>query len=434
VPGITQAAVIAREDTAGDRRLVAYVVPSTDTQGAPASIDLPAVRQRLSAALPDYMVPAAFVVLEALPLTPNGKLDRPGLPAPEGTGLAADYVAPTTPEEVLLCDLVAELLGLPRVGLADNFFRLGGHSLMAARLAARVLTRLGHELPIRTIFEYPILRDLASQIGIVTDRTTVFDVLLPIRTTGSLPPLFCLHPVGGLCWSYTNLLRHTDEEQPIYGIQARGFSDDRRLPETFDELIAESLAQIRHVRAHGPYRLLGWSFGGILAHVLATRLQAEGERVDRLVLFDSYPPVKRPPDPARREPEPRGIWHDLAMATDLTIPSEPADLVLDADTIHALARAQSHILGSLPLHQLEQVAAVMANNSRFMPTLKIEPFDGDILLYVVTRRHPDFDSKSMNPTAWVPYCHGTIRTIAIDATHNKMLMPEALKQIGRLPF
>ncbi len=154
-PAIAQAAVIARTDGAGDPRLVAYLVPRQPAPQQPDALDLQALRQHLATQLPDYMIPAAFVVLAALPLTPNGKLDRAALPAPEGSGLATDYVAPTTPEETLLCDLVADLLGLDRVGLADNFFHLGGHSLLATRLAARIRARLGRELPIRTIFEHP---------------------------------------------------------------------------------------------------------------------------------------------------------------------------------------------------------------------------------------------------------------------------------------
>ena len=113
---------------------------------------------------------------------------------------------------------------------------------------------------------------------------------------------------------------------------------------------------------------------------------------------------------------------------------DAANTVLDAEMIFALAREQSHILGALTFRQLTQIAAVMANNSRLMPTIQLARFDGDIHLYVVTRRPPDFDRVGKNPKAWEPYCGGAIRTIAIDSTHNKMLSPAALKQIGSLPL
>ena len=153
-PGIAQAAVITREDGTGDQRLVAYLAGAKE-------VDLQELRRHLALRLPEYMVPSAFVVLEALPLTANGKLDRKALPLPEGSGLAAGYVAPITPEEILLCDLVAELLGIEQAGLADNFFHLGGHSLLATRLAAQVRTRLDRELPLRSVFETPLLGGLA---------------------------------------------------------------------------------------------------------------------------------------------------------------------------------------------------------------------------------------------------------------------------------
>ncbi len=142
------------------QRLVAYVVPGKDAKGEPEAIDLGALRQSLAARLPDYMVPAAFVVLEALPLTPNGKLDRKALPAFEGLGLAAGYAPPTRPEEVLLCDLTAELLGLERVGLADNFFHLGGDSISSIRLVSRARER-GLLITPRDVFLHPVLGDLA---------------------------------------------------------------------------------------------------------------------------------------------------------------------------------------------------------------------------------------------------------------------------------
>jgi hypothetical protein len=189
-PEITQAAVVACGDLADEKRLVAYLVPRKDVSARAKVSDLPALRQRLAAWLPEYMVPATFVLMEALPLSPSGKLDRKGLPAPQASGLAADHVVPISPKEILLCDLVSELLQVERVGLTDDFFQLGGHSLLATRLAAKIRVNLGSDLPIHAIFEHPRIGDLSKHICVVTDSTSAFDVLLPIRAGGSLPPLF----------------------------------------------------------------------------------------------------------------------------------------------------------------------------------------------------------------------------------------------------
>ena len=429
-PEIAEAAVVVRNDPAGDQRLVAYLVAHLTTDGTAREIETQTVRERLASSLPHYMIPAAFVVLDALPTTRSGKIDRAALPDPEPTGIAGGYVAPRTPEESLLCQLVADLLGLERVGLADHFFHVGGHSLTAMRLAAQIRDRLGRELPIHAVFEHPVLGDLAKRIGLVTDSMAAFDVLLPIRTTGSLPPLFCLHPGAGLCWPYTNLLHSTSAEQPIYGIQARGFGGGGRLPETLEEVAEESLHAIRRVRPTGPYRLLGWSFGGILAHMIASRLQAAGEQVDSLILFDSYPP---PPSSQTYEPDPAAIWREIGLGTNLILPDEGSGQVLDTDAVLALARAQSHILGTFPKAHLEGLNAVMRNNARLLQTPSLDVFDGDVTLFMATRHTPGLDTVAKTPQDWQRYCRGAIRTIPIDTEHHHMLSPEALEQVGQLP-
>ena len=160
IPGIKDVIVMAREDVPGDKRLVAYVVASPQ----PTVQEL---RQKLGAELPDYMVPSAFVFLDAMPLTPNGKIDRKALPKPEldRSMAQAEYVAPRDETEEKLCAIVAELLHLDKVGIHDNFFELGGHSLLATQFMSRLRNTFQIELPLITLFEKPTVAQLAEEVA-----------------------------------------------------------------------------------------------------------------------------------------------------------------------------------------------------------------------------------------------------------------------------
>jgi acyl carrier protein len=160
-PAVRTAVVSPREDIPGDRRLVAYVVPA----GMPT--DTGELRRFLEQRLPEYMIPAAIVVLDSLPLTTNGKLDRRALPPPDSTEVAgrADFVAPHTPVEEILASIWATVLRLERVGIRDNFFAIGGHSLLATQVVSRIRTAIGIELPLQALFEYPTIADLATRVG-----------------------------------------------------------------------------------------------------------------------------------------------------------------------------------------------------------------------------------------------------------------------------
>ncbi|MFL5334763.1 MAG: condensation domain-containing protein, partial [Geminicoccaceae bacterium] len=179
--GVSAAAVVARKDeSSGDTRLVGYVVPQAGT-----TIDVAQLRTALSAALPDYMVPSAFVVLEQLPLTPTGKLDRRALPAPERGASEREHRAPRTPQEAVLCALFAEVLGVERVGLDDDFFALGGHSLLAMRLIGRVRASLGVEVAIRSLFEAPSVAALARRLS--SESTAVRAPLTAVIRPSEVP-------------------------------------------------------------------------------------------------------------------------------------------------------------------------------------------------------------------------------------------------------
>ena len=181
-PAVAQAAVIAREDRPGEKRLVGYVVPASGQSTDPASL-----RAHLGQSLPDYMVPAAIVVLEALPLTRNGKLDRKALPAPDLTVSPSAWRAPRTPQEEILCALFAEILGLARVGIEDNFFELGGHSLLATRLISRIRGMLGVELPLRSLFETPTVAGLTQQFA---SAQAARPALQPLERPAEIPLSF----------------------------------------------------------------------------------------------------------------------------------------------------------------------------------------------------------------------------------------------------
>ena len=208
------------------------------------------LRESLRYRLPGYMVPAAVMVLDELPLTPNGKIDRRRLPMPELTNGSTERTA-GTPQEQLLCELFAELLGLPTVGVDDNFFDLGGHSLLATRLVARLGTALGVELGVRSLFESPTVAALAARLG-MPDAGSAFDVILPIRGQGEGPALFCFHPAGGMSWSYCGLMKYLGPDHPIYGVQARSLARPERRPASLEEMAADYADEVQKIQVAGP--------------------------------------------------------------------------------------------------------------------------------------------------------------------------------------
>src|ERR1700750_376835 len=279
---VSQAAVIGRGEGPGSSQLVGYVVAA-----AGCSIDVAALRAHLGSRLPDYMVPAAIVELDRLPLTANGKLDRAALPAPSvrGRGLRL----PRTAREEVLCGLFAEVLGVEGVGIEDDFFALGGHSLLATRLISRLRSSLEVEVSIRSLFEAPTVEALAKRLTDGRPIRSDLEPLLPIRPHGNRQPLFCIHHAGGFSWPYSRLIAHVPSDHPIYGLQARNLTEPNALPHTIEDVVADYLNLIREVQPVGPYNLLGWSFGGLVAHAIATHLQSTGEEVQLLALLHSYP-------------------------------------------------------------------------------------------------------------------------------------------------
>jgi amino acid adenylation domain-containing protein len=282
-PAVRQAVVTVREDTPGDRRLIAYLVAAS-----PASKPAPdELRRHLQTKLPDYMIPATFVALEAIPLTPNGKIDHRSLPAPAALSVArGSFRAPRTLTERVLAGIWADLLGLDRVGIDEDFFALGGHSMLAVRVFGRIQERFGKSLPIATLFQAPTIEKLADLLA-RDDWAPSWSSLIPISTTGSRRPFFCVHAFGGNVLNFRLVSRYLGEDQPFYGLQSRGLGGGEAPHERVEEMAAAYIDEMRAVQPRGPYAIGGSSSGGVIAYEMAQQLLARGERVATLVLLDT---------------------------------------------------------------------------------------------------------------------------------------------------
>ncbi|WP_432021789.1 amino acid adenylation domain-containing protein [Streptomyces parvus] len=391
-PAVAQATVALHDDGRGGRTLTGYVVSA---EGHTA--DAAALRRHVAGALPAHMVPGAVVPLERFPLTPNGKLDRKALPAP---GFTTDPSGrtPRTPREELLCALFAEVLGLPRVGIDDSFFALGGHSLLAAGLIGRLHEALGAEIGLRSLFEAPTVAELAERLE--TDAGArggggEFDVLLPLRAGGEGPALFCVPAAGGLGWSFAGLARHIPGRHPLYALQSPGLSDPRARNATVEETAARYVERVREVDPHGPYHLVGWSAGGLIAHEMAVRLRAEGAEVALLAALDAYP-----------------------LADTPVTPPDPAEV---RETVRA--RADGHRLDEAAIDGL---VAVYLSSTRAARGFTPGVFEGDLVHFAADRGA----TGALAPRLWEPHIGGQVEQHRVACGHDEMTRPGPLAVIG----
>ena len=284
-PKIKDAAVIAREDRPGDKRLVAYVI-----QRSGHKLEHSSITSFLEEKLPAYMIPQAYVFLDKFKLTPNGKVDRNSLPSPseETASLSRQYVAPTTESEQLLTDIWADVLNLERIGIKDNFFELGGHSLLGVHLLNNVEKATGKRLPIAALFKAPTIEAMATLLSEQDNKlpkrdnqsyVSPWNSLVAVKPHGSRTPFFCIH---GRAHS---LAQYMHDEQPFYWLH-HGQDARRTTYHSVEEIATDHLREIRNVQPHGPYCLGGFSFGGMVAFEVAQQLIKEGEEIELLALFD----------------------------------------------------------------------------------------------------------------------------------------------------
>ncbi|WAC56477.1 amino acid adenylation domain-containing protein [Gordonia sp. SL306] len=393
-----------------------------------ATMDIDDIRAHLGSRLPRHMLPSSITRLDEVPLTPTGKLDHSALPAASG---ASPSRTPRPGIEQQIAAVFTDVLALDEnsVGADDGFFDLGGNSLMATTVAARLGDLLGCEVPVQTLFAAPTVAELAAVTESAGRRAGAdpdgapsitgigFDPLLTLRRAPATaeptqPPLFVIHPAIGLSWSFASLLPHVASDRAVYGLQNPMLTGGPAA-QTISELAADYVARIRTVAPHGPYHLVGWSLGGLIAHEVAIALQAAGDEVAQLVLLDSFVLADRPD--LTTEPSVAELLAEfgIAAADDGREPS-----VTEA---WQAVRAAGGPLAGLSEADFEAVHRTFRHATPLAAHWRPGTFRGD-MTFVTAAGDPPPGRPAVDD--WRDHVSGEIAETVVHCTHARMLLPE----------
>jgi amino acid adenylation domain-containing protein/non-ribosomal peptide synthase protein (TIGR01720 family) len=434
--GVAEAAVAVYEDVPGHARLVAYVVPTKDegrtTQdGAPDSscVVRPSslvteLREWMASQLPTAMVPATFVLLDALPKTPSGKLDRRALPAPERVrpDLVSAFKKPRTSVEVRLAAIWEQLLDIRPIGITDNFFQLGGHSLLVVRLLSSIQKEFGQNLPLSTFFQGATIAQMAASIE-QQSHARPWSALVEIQPEGSRRPFFCVHPASGEALCYVDLAYYLGLDQPFYGLQAPGLSGEQEPCTRVEDAATRYIDAIRQVQPEGPYLLGGWSIGGMIAFEMARQLHAQGQAIALLALFDSGAPVA---DQQLFDLDDTTILAAIAGYANLPIafeqlqqlsPEQQQVMVVELATQARLVRPQTGFA------QIRHFVNVTRANDRLLKTYMPGIYPGRITFFRAT----DFIRPQ---PSWEPFSSQPIEVHDVPGKHVTMIYPPHVRTLA----
>ncbi len=397
---VTHACVLnSHAETGGDaRQLVGYLVSASG-----ATLDVAALRARLSEWLPAHMVPVTLVQLPALPLSANGKLDRKALPLPQlAVREPGRAVAPGS--ETAIARAFSELLGVEVTDAQADFFALGGHSLLAMRLAARLTRELERTVTVGQVMVASTVEKLAAAVAEQRDAQAGFGAILPLRE-GNGPTLFCFHPASGFAWQFSVLQRWLSPRWAITGIQSPRPDGPMQQCASVDELCDHHYATLREQQPHGPYWLFGYSLGGTIAHGVAARLQAAGEEVAFLGLLDTWPPETQ-------------NWQ------------EKGGRELDPEVLAEIERERAAFVsaqqGQGSTRLFETIEGNYADAVRLLSTARSPRFEGDATLFVAERTV----TPGLNPyEAWAPWTRA-LDVYSVDCAHVEIIAPQAFEVIG----
>ncbi|MET0897107.1 MAG: thioesterase domain-containing protein, partial [Mycobacterium sp.] len=412
-PGVASSRVVVHGD-----RLVAYYLPAVHAD-PPTSETL---RAHAGAALPVHMVPSVFVEVTEFPLTPSGKLDRKALPAPELVGDSGR--SPVTARQVRLCELYSEVLGSSVTSIDADFFTLGGHSLLLVRLAAALRREFDVDIPVADLMVAATVTDIDARLdrGNAGGGADSLAPVLALRTGGTAAPLFCVHPASGLSWQFTGLKPHLPEQIPIYGLQSPIFTGGA-LPATIAELAADYADTVQRTAPSGPIRLLGWSFGGALAILIAQELRRRGREVTWVGMLDARTDVDR--EHGHRAFDPAAVLAGLLREMGFSV--DPGSRISVAEAV-SLVRDSGDAIAMLDDRQIAHVIENYVAAERFTADADYGSYDGDV--FFVDATILEMDLEGVASQGWRDHLDGELRVLALDCRHSELMDAGTLELLG----
>jgi thioesterase domain-containing protein/acyl carrier protein len=366
------------------------------------------------------MVPSAFVELSSFPLTPSGKLDRNALPDPQ-IDVAAGR-SPATAEQQRLCELFSKVLGVGVASIDADFFTLGGHSLLLVRLAATIRREFGIDVPVADLMVAPTVADVAIRLSAGTDGTAgSLAPVLPLRPSGSKPPLFCVHPASGLSWQFAGLKRHLPQDVPLYGLQSPLFTGGA-LPDTIGELASDYADTVAEIAPTGPIRLLGWSFGGSMALLIAEELTRRGRDVSHVGMLDARTDLV----------EDKAFDPDAVLAgllREMGFPVDPEARMTVPEAV-ALVRASDDAIAILDDDQIAMVIENYVAAERLTAAADYGRYDGDV--FFVDAAVLEMDLVGVASEGWREHVGGELRVVTLQCRHSELMDSDTLERLGPL--
>ncbi|MBZ5522271.1 MAG: amino acid adenylation domain-containing protein [Acidobacteriia bacterium] len=431
--GVHEAIVAAREDRPGEQRLVAYY-----TAGEDVELSAEDLRSHLAGRLPEYMVPAAYVSLAKLPLTASGKLDRKALPSPDGEAyVTRGYEAPVGEMETTVARIWAEVLKLERVGRHDNFFEAGGHSLLAIKLMS-LFRQIGIETTVAGLFNHPTIESFAASLSLYSTSASVPSRGARRVREGTQAPLFLVHDGYGDELYFSALAQYLPRELPVYGLPCVPPGEQRLL--TMHAMAERMVNLLQQVQAAGPYRLAGWSFGGVLAYEIAQQLLDQGHAVEFLGLMDAIcPDADSAGDIHERTPEEVLVELSEKQRVERSpggaaAPFDVPDSNLGFNELFNHYRAIGLLQENLE-HLSSDEARVYCRNldthKRAAATYRPRPIGIPVHLFAASERPPDWPAMAVS-LRWERFVPAHLLCVRpVPGNHTSMMKPPHIRVLGR---